>query len=222
MIWALLGVLAFLILLLLIPVRVAAVWDGGLRVTVLWLFLRFQVFPQKEKPERTRPEKGKRPKPKKKKPEKPAKTGPPEELAHQMGLWIDLLSAVTGALGVLIRRFRLKIRLDMVVAKGDAARTAIAYGRLNAAVYGAYAAASNVLRLAPPDISIRPDFTAEKGAARLEAEGALSPMAALLAVAKGGARFLIRTLRRIGMERREAKETDYQSSTNKGENNHGK
>lgn len=209
MIWAL-GVLALLILLLLIPVRVAAVWDGDLRVTLLWLFLRFQVFPKPDKKPGKGPKKKPKP-PKEKKREAPAKKGAPEELSKQMGLWLDLLGAAKGAAGFLIRRLRLKIKLDMVVARGDAARTAIAYGQMNAAVYGAYAVAQNLFRLAPPEISIRPDFTAESGSARLEAEGALTPMAVLGAAIKGGFSFLARTIRRGRVETPDTKKSNHQS-----------
>lgn len=199
MIWVL-GILGGLLLVLAIPVRVIVLWrtKSVPRVTLRWLFLKYEVFPQQEKPEKAKRKKTVQ-KPRKKKP--PKKKTPiaetPEDFSKQLGLVVDLLAAAKGALGFFIRHFRFyRIRLDMIVAKEDAASTAIAYGRVNAAVYGAYAAAKNAFNLGTPEIAIRPNFTAGKGDVKLEIGARVSPLTVLGAALRGGGCFLLRTVKR--------------------------
>lgn len=193
-------VLAALLLLLAIPVRCVVLWRSGSlpQVTVWWLFFRYRVNPGKAKKKPEKPENEVEKKPKKLR----APKGP-EEFAGQLAVIVDLLAAAKGALGFLLRRFKLyRVRLDMIVARGDAARTAIAYGRVNAAVYGAYAAAQNFLNIGKPEISIRPNFTADRGDALLEVGGRLSPLGAVGALFCGGGIFLGRLFRRMMSEKR--------------------
>lgn len=210
MIPALIAVAA-LAAILAIPVRAIVLWRNGSlpQVTVCWLFLSFRVYPQKEKPKGQKKPKKARKAPKKKPKMRPSKE--PEEFAGQLAVLVDLLAAVKGAGGFLLRHFCLhKVRLDIIVAKGDAARTAIAYGRVNGLVYGAYAAAKNFLRIGNPEISIRPNFTAEDGDALLEIGGRLSPLSALGAALLGGGIFLGRLLRRMAREKRTEQKNDIQ------------
>ena len=77
----------------------------------------------------------------------------------------------------------------------DAAQTAIAYGKVNQAVYAAYTAASQFLNMAHPDLRIRPDFGREEGEWELEVRGRVAPvfvLAALIKMAVGLLRLLIK------------------------------
>ena len=169
MIWVLL-VLALLVGLLAVPWRGEVLWRSASlpRITVRWLFLKVRVFPRPEK-KRKKPKKAKKKKPApaapKPEPKKPKKKIDPSNL----GLVVDVLASVKGAAGF----------LDMIVAKENAAETAIAYGKANAMVYGAYATAKNFLRIEPPEIYIRPNFTAGQGDTILEVHGKLTPWAAI-------------------------------------------
>ena len=180
MIWVLL-VLALLVGLLAVPWRGEVLWRSASlpRITVRWLFLKVRVFPRPEK-KRKKPKKAKKKKPApaapKPEPKKPKKKIDPSNL----GLVVDVLAFVKGAAGFLLRNIRFyNIRLDMIVAKENAAETAIAYGKANAMVYGAYATAKNFLRIEPPEIYIRPNFTAGQGDTILEVHGKLTPWAAI-------------------------------------------
>ena len=175
MIWVLL-VLALLAGLLAVPLRGEVLWRSASppRITLRWLFFKIRVFPLPEKPK------------------KPKKKLDPSNL----GLVVDLLASVKGAMGFLLRNFRFyKIRLDMIVAKENAAATAIAYGKANAMVYGAYAAAQNFLRLETPEIHIRPNFTAGQGDTILEVHGKLTPWAAIGSLLLGIVTFIKRSRR---------------------------
>lgn len=196
MIWLLL-IPVLLLVLLLIPVRGIVLWrtKSHPKVTLRWLFFQYTVYPRKTRPKK-RPEKKRPEKPPRKEKKTPApKT--PEEFSKQLGLIVDLLASGKGMASFVLRRFKFyKVKLDMIVAREDAARTAIAYGRVNAVVYGIYAVAKNFLRLGHPEISIRPNFTAEEGDAKLELRGSLTPLAALGAAFVGGGGFLLRTIKR--------------------------
>ena len=50
-IYIILGIIAFIILLLICPIKIFLVYDGELRLKVGYLFLRFTVLPKKEKPD---------------------------------------------------------------------------------------------------------------------------------------------------------------------------
>lgn len=179
MIWVLL-VLALLAGLLAVPLRGEVLWRSASppRITLRWLFFKVRIFPLPEKLRKRKKKKKKKPPSPAPKPEpqKPKKKIDPSDL----GMVIDLLASAKGAMGFLLRHFRFyKIRLDMIVAKENAAATAIAYGKANAMVYGAYTAAKNFLRLETPEIYIRPNFTAGQGDTILEVHGKLTPWAAI-------------------------------------------
>lgn len=180
MIWyILLGILVVLLVLLLTPVRCHVLWqtEAPAQVSLHWLFLRFQIAPRKPG-KATRPKEKKPPKKRPKRPDTTADT--PEAFSEKMAALLAVLRSTPDMLGRLARRFRFyKIRLDMTVVRDDAAATAIAFGKMNAAVYSIYATAKNLLNMAEPEIAVRPDFTAEKGSARLEMRGRLSPLAML-------------------------------------------
>ena len=189
----LLCILTAVLFLLCIPVSFIAFYKSGepVKLYLRWLFLKFDLLKQANK--ENLPEK----KPKPEKEEKAKKAGKKTmAFSEMLGIVVDLLSSLKGGVGMLIRNFRLyKIRLYMVVAEGDAADTAIAYGKVNAAVYGAYAAASNFLNLEQPDIQIRPDFTAESGSIDREIRGRLIPIVALAAALRIGGS-LVKTIKR--------------------------
>ena len=194
--YTLLGILAAVLLLLCIPVRLEIRYKTGrVPAAVLrWIFLRFDLA-KPEEPAARKPAKQK--KSQKEKTEAAPAKRPPMEFAELLGMILDLLSSLKGNTGMLVRSFKLyKIRLSMVVAEGDAADTAITYGRVNAAVYGAYALAQSFLRLGRPEIEIRPDFTAEEGSVDFEVGGRLTPIAALGTAIRVGVAFLVKTIRR--------------------------
>ena len=194
--YALLGVLALILLALCVPVRFGAAYrtDEKPGAWLAWAFLKFDLVQAAEKRESApKPPREKKPP---KRPERGAQK-PPLEFSEQLGLVVDLLGSVKGGAGLLIRSFRLyRIRLHLVVAGEDAAGTAISYGKVNAAVYSAYALAQSFLRMNRPDIDIRPDFVSGRGLVDFEARGRLLPLAALAAGLRIGAAFLVKTIKR--------------------------
>ncbi|MEM1484976.1 DUF2953 domain-containing protein [Oscillospiraceae bacterium PP1C4] len=194
--YALLGLLALVVLLLCIPVAIMLRYrtDEPPQAYLRWLILRFDLY-RPNKPEKAKPV----PKQETKPEPKPAKREP-MEFSELLGAAVDLLSAAKGGTRLLIRQFRIyMIRLHLVVAQGDAAQTAITYGKVNAGVYGTYALAKNFLNMGEPDIEIRPDFIAEEGSVDFELRGRLLPIVAVAAAIRIGCSFLVKTIRRKKM-----------------------
>lgn len=206
------GLLALLALALLVPVAVMVQAREGQppQVRLGWLFLRVRLYPPK--PLSPAKEKALREKRRKKelrkylkrknkeskrlsKKRKTVSHKGPEGLAEKLSLAVELMGALKGGLGLLVRRFRFyRIYVCLVVAKEDAAQTAIAYGKVNHRIYTAYAAAQSFLNLARPDLRIYPDFQREEGTWELDIRGRIAPvfvLAALASMAWGAMRLLL-------------------------------
>jgi hypothetical protein len=192
--YVLLGILAAVLLLLCVPVRLILLYcTGKAPVGVLrWLFFQVDLLKAAERKTadtETRAKKAENLQSKKEK--------KPLEFSRTLGIAADLLSSLKGGAGMIVRRFRIyRVRLSMIVAGGDAAETAVDYGKCNAAVYSAYALAKNFLNLKNPEIEIRPDFVSEKGSVDFEMRGRLMPIIVLAAAARIFAAFLVKTIHR--------------------------
>lgn len=214
MVWIgriLLGLLAVLVLLLCMPVRVALLVqpDSPMRCLVCWLFLKIDVLKlkksktpeKKEAPAAKKNEEEPKKKPKKKKPAK--KKMPLSELLRI--IW-ELLGASKHGLRLLGRWLKVyRLQLKLVVARGDAAETALAYGRVNAAVYGAYASLGNVLRLCRPDFTINPDFTGQQDQLELDIRLRLLPVQAIAILVRVLVDFLCRLVKNHLAQQKAAK-----------------
>jgi hypothetical protein len=171
----LLCILAALALILLIPVRVAVRADPALGVAVRYLFWTGVVLPAAEKPAAPKKAKKKPPVEKKKKPLR-------QQLDRYLPILQDLLPRCLGPVRRLLRRTAVaRLELAVTVAGADAADTAVAFGRMNAAVYTAVAALDRIVTLQVRRIDITPDFTAQKGGYFFSGEIRLIPLAALAA-----------------------------------------
>ena len=109
---------------------------------------------------------------------------------------LDLLRAAKKPLKLLYRHLWVR-RLDfrLVVAREDAAQTAIAYGRMNGWVHGAYAAISQFVRMKKGRVLVQGDYLSQQD--RLQASFVLT-LRVLFLLAAGiqfVARFLWKTLK---------------------------
>ena len=109
---------------------------------------------------------------------------------------LDLLRAAKKPLKLLYRHLWVR-RLDfrLVVAREDAAQTAIAYGRMNGWVHGAYAAISQFVRMKTGRVLVQGDYLSQQD--RLQASFVLT-LRVLFLLAAGiqfVARFLWKTLK---------------------------
>lgn len=162
------GVLIFLLLLLIIPLRLRACFYGELKVKLRYLFFSYTLYPRPLK----REEKSKRRAEKKaeKDKEKQKELSHAEELLKSEGVaavvsyYAQIARLMKAAAAKLIRAITVdRLKLDVVVATDDAAETAIDYGRVCAVVYPAQALLESMTRVRRRFIAITPDFMGQKG-----------------------------------------------------------
>ncbi len=163
-------------LLLLLPVRLYVNSEPELTVVVKYLWFKKGILPKGEKPAQKAPEKKKSTKKIK---EKRALSYTLQELLELMRI---LLRRTTPPVRRLLRRTSLaKLRLRMIVAGEDAAKTAIKFGKVNAQVFSAVALIKQVIRLNAEEIEILPGFGVAKGETSYSGELRLIPLAMLAA-----------------------------------------
>lgn len=202
--YILLGILAFLLLLLFTPVKVEAVFRENvlsLRLRLLWLF-PIRILPAKEKkPEKEKPPK----KPKKSKKSKEKKQekkhllsgkappkNPVEQVLDILGLVNDLLPGLTGSMGYILRRLTLsRCRVALIVSGEEADEVGISCGRAYAVAYAAQSALRGAIRVKEFVFNVLPDFISGQNVADAEVTVQLRP-STLLA---GGLLLLWRTVK---------------------------
>lgn len=174
----LLIVLAVLFALLLCPVRLELQWQGQLSARARWLFLRFRLLPRPPK----KPKAAQKPPEPKKEQKQPA---PAQKPADTLAQYADLIPDLVGRLGWFVR-FLLghtrveRLELRLLVSRGDAAETAVAFGRANQAVYTALGLLQRLLAFrCAPKINIGFDFLGGEETAEGCARLALAPLTAL-------------------------------------------
>ena len=188
--YIILGVIAVLAVLLIIPVQAHLEYDKEFRLRVSYLFLSFSVLPVDEEKKRKKEEKAsKKGKPKEEKQEKPQ---PPRSFEQTMDMIKTMLDALWKPIKKLCRGLTVKnIFLRLSVAEGDAAKTALSVGKLNAAVYSFYAFISNIFKVKTPDIKISPDYFGDENQMFVSATLSVKPCTVLAAAILFGVKFFI-------------------------------
>lgn len=156
--WIILGLLALILVLMLIPAGLALHYHGEeFTAEGKWLFLRFTLWPLPEKEE---PEKAEK-KQEKKAAEKPKKEKKSERRPFMD--WLQLINDLLPVLGEALRKMGKAItlkrcRITMVIAAEEADQTAIRYGRANALLYTIYAFLSRHIRVKEFKADLRQDY----------------------------------------------------------------
>ncbi len=170
--YIILGIIAFITLVLMIPIGVSLVYDDSLNAILLVGPFRFPLYPPK--PKKKKPEKQKKSKEEEASAEEEAPTeqkkaskgdNPVKTFYNNNGIdgVIDLFERVMKQLGGLFKRILRafiidELYLDMIVARGDAAQTAAEYGRMCASVFPAFGLITSTMRVRKYDVRIEPDF----------------------------------------------------------------
>ena len=164
-----LGIIAFLLLVLIVPVFLTASFDGGLLIKVRVMFIPFTLYPRPPKPEKKLIKKSE----KKAKKEEKKEISRSEELLREEGITavLSYYKEMARLLGTAAKRLLRtitvdRLRLNIVVASDDASQTAVHYGRVCAVIYPIQALMESAIRIRRRNITIKPDFMQEK--ARVE------------------------------------------------------
>lgn len=168
----LLGIIAFFVLVLSIPVKISLAFDDKIHLTVKYLFIKLNILPMGPKKEKA-PKSKKEPKPKPEKPKdetpKEKKPNPIIEMVKANGY--DGMMLVIKNLGSVLATYGGKIFKSIVfdeidvyisVGTGDAASTAIKYGETCQKVYPVFGFICSNNLVKKYDILVEPDFLANK------------------------------------------------------------
>ncbi len=168
----LVGIIAFFLLILSIPIKVSLSFDNKIHLTVKYLFIKLDILPLGPKKEKTpKPKKEPQPTPEKPKEEAPKekKPNPILEMVKANGydgmmLVIKNLGRVLGIYGGKLFKSVVFDEIDIYISvgTGDAASTAIKYGETCQKVYPVlgYICSNNIVK--KYDILVEPDFLANK------------------------------------------------------------
>lgn len=174
--WVLLGFLLFLLFLLLLPVRTRVRFDGVLQVWAGLGPVSVRVFPLKKKPKKEKTQAADHEKKSKK--EKTIK--PKKKLTLE--IICDFIRLGAEALGTLRRQLVIRnLTCHLKIANGDAAATALLYGRVAAAVSALYPVLERNLRIKKTDIAVDADFEGKKNDILADVTLAVCPLRLLLA-----------------------------------------
>lgn len=186
--WIILGIILFFVLLLSIPVILELEYTDTVKCKVSWLFLKINIYPlpeKKEKKLKEEPEKKKEPKPKKEEPEKPKKENFLKTFYNNQGLSgvIELLRNCVAAL----KRFSIKfikravifkkLHLEIHITEGDAAATALKYGKVCSALYPSLGFICSNMRVKDYKVNVYADYCGEKTSVELVTQTAIIPRA---------------------------------------------
>lgn len=169
--YILLGLLALVLLLILlvlfVPVYARITYEEDLRVRLWVLGVPITLLPSEDKPEETD--------------EKPAKTSAPAKpsktkellrevsrsfkedgVAATLGYLTDLAKIAGQAVGRVLRSITVDtLKLELIVADGDADTTAIRYGQVCSVLYPALTAIAGVIKVRKRDLRVEPNFLME-------------------------------------------------------------
>lgn len=184
--YIILGIIVFFVLLLSIRVNISGDYTDDFFLSVSWLFLKFNIFPWKKK------EKAKK-EPKKKKTEEAAPEDK-KEVKKKDNIFltfyknkgfdgvIELINNAASALGRMLNSFRKHIVLrefflNMTVSvNGDAAATAIQYGRVCQSVFPALSFICSTLPVKKYNAIVEPDYLGTANSAEFSFKISIRPI----------------------------------------------
>ncbi len=206
--YIILGVILFFIAILSIPVVLDMEYGEVFRLRVSWLFVKFNILPKDES--KKKPEKDKKPKQEKTQTEKapaeapatdaPKKDNPIKIFYEDQGVFgiVELVNNVASYLGkfskgflksIYIKKLRIRIR----VTEGDAAQTAIKYGKFCQMIYPPLGFICSSCHVKNYDVNIWADYCGDKTKGEFETRVALIPRS----VINAGIAFVFRLVVRL-------------------------
>lgn len=188
--YIILGIIVFFIAVLSIRFKVHLDYDKKIESYAQWLFIKIPLYPRPEKKpkkpkkEPEKDEENKEEDEEKKEEDKPKqkKESPLVTFYNNEGLdgVINILRSLMSALDKVSRRITHcfivnEFYLNATVAKGDAAETAISYGKYSSVIFPLVGNIISRCNVKKYDINISPDFLADKGECQLVFDMSLIP-----------------------------------------------
>lgn len=222
--YIILGIIAFFILLLSVKVMITVHYDDELTVSLSWLFLKFDLLPQKEKHKKKEKKKKEKDKPE----ETDEKVPEPKKKKDNMFVRfyrnqgvsgvVQLLKDAAAALGGMFRRIGRaflfeELYVSLTVGSGDSADTAVKYGKVCAAAFPAMGFIVSNMRAKKYNIEITPDFIRGSNSARMHVKAAVIPLRLINAVIIVAFRLLFKVVLKL-LKHGKAKTADVEKQKN--------
>lgn len=228
--YVLLGIIAFFILLLSVKVAVTVHYEGDVALSVKWLFIKLNILPKKEKPDK-KPKKKKEKKKKEEPEKKDEKIKEPKKkkkdnmfvrfyrnrgVSGVVQLVKDAAAAVGGMFGRIFRAFLFEeLYIAMKVGGGDSAETAIKYGKTCSAVFPAMGLITSKMRIKKYSVDISPDFIYGTNEAKLHTKVSFRPIKLINAIFVLVFELLGKVVFKLLKHSKAPKETDVEKQINK-------
>ena len=196
LLYILLGIIAFITLILSIRITINGEFFDEFKLNIKWLFINLQILPAK--PKKDKPPKKEKPKKEKTNDEQPAddttKTIEKKEnifvkFYNNQGFdgVVELINNAAKDLGKMFSSFKKHIVLRelylwMTISSGDAAQTALDYGRICQKVFPALSFICTNLTVKKYDVEIEPDFIGLKNKAQFAFSISIRPIFIINAV----------------------------------------
>lgn len=202
------GIVLFFIVVLSIPIVLDMEYGDVFKLKVSWLFVKINILPKDES--KKKPKKEKKPKPEKPQEEKPAeektvvdapkKDNPIKIFYEDQGVLgiVELVNNVASYLGKFSKGFLKsiyikKLRIRIWITEGDAAQTAIKYGKFCQMIYPPLGFICSSCHVKDYDVNIRADYCGDKTKGEFETKVALIPRS----VINAGIAFVFRLVVRL-------------------------
>lgn len=190
------GIIAFLIVLLSIKFVVTVHYEDDIAVSVGWLFLKFDILPKKEKEDKPKKEKKKKKEEEKPKDENEVVKEPKKKKDNMFVRFyrnrgvsgvVHLLKDAAKALGGMFKRVGRaflfeELYIFLSVGSSDSAETAVKYGKVCSAAFPAMGLIVSKMRVKKYSIDINPDFIYGKNEAKLHTKISVRPIVLINAV----------------------------------------
>lgn len=206
--YIILGIVLFFIAVLSIPVVLDMEYGDVFKLRVSWLFVKFNILPKDES--KKKPKKEKKPKAEKPQAEKaptetsvtdaPKKDNPIKIFYEDQGVLgiVELINNVASYLGKFSKGFLKsiyikKLRIRIWVTEGDAAQTAIKYGKFCQMIYPPLGFICSSCHVKDYDVNIWAEYCGDKTKGEFETKVALIPRS----VINAGIAFVFRLVVRL-------------------------
>ena len=189
-VYIILGIILFFVLVFSVKISFELIYENKFTLTLKVMFFKIPLVPSsgKKKPKKDKKTKEEKPKEENQTPKTSKQTEKKENFVmkfyHDQGfdgtlIFIkDVLRILNTFMGDIFKRSLTieKLLLRMRVSKGDAAETAIAYGKTCAAVFPSMGYICETMRVVRYDVDISPDYLANKSIASIHTVVSVRPI----------------------------------------------
>lgn len=175
--YILLGLLALLLILLLVPLRFCMEYSGEVTAGLSYLFFKFRLLPREPVKKAEKKAAKEAEKETRKEENLFSRTAREEGLASAFGLAAQSIRSAVERFLPLFRRLVVeRLYLDVTVAAADAAKTATEYGAVCAAVFPLRGFLGGVMTFSREHLVITPDFSGKESRVKLLLRVRLRPI----------------------------------------------